>query len=416
MSARLLSAAGSLPVDKRLYPTFEAMLGRTALPDGYLPGLQGIILPDGRRLPIMAGGAGGILAAADVLTTADGVTLDTVWSDLQNSLAYWNTIPQEWIDTMCLRTRQNGWKTANQGSMRWERATEFGRPYRQRVKPTFAPRGLPVWDYELGMGYTRKYLLRASLSEIQSQHNEAMRSDQENLFYEVLRALFRADSYSFDDEETGTTLTVYPFYNGDGEVPPAFLGRTFAAPHTHYHASNGAFTEADILLMKEDLIEHGHDGNRILLIAANMESVIRAVVDSGGNKMFVPNWAYENPNVQLAPGDSQRTANVGPQFIGMIAGFAVRVARPIPDNYMFGFNMYGAGSALSPLAYRERNNDAEVGLLLINEDGNTNFPIINSFYMRSFGVSALNRGNATLMFYDAGAAYVDPTASFPSAT
>jgi hypothetical protein len=387
------------------------------LPSGILPGVGYFRTADGLVIPRIRGGAPGAIDSGDLLTTADGVTLDIIWSDLQDSLEYYSQTRGDLQAMLTFNTRQSGWKTASMGQMRWERATEYARPNRQRARPSYLSRGLPVWDYELGLMFTRKFLLRASTQEIDNQHNEAMRSDDENIVNEILRAFMSDTNYTFEDDETGTVLTVLSFYNGDSEVPPPLRGKTFTAPHTHFHATNGAFVYADLLTMKTDLIEHGHDGNRVLLIASNLESTIRGMVDGAGAKVFVPNWAYENPYIQLAAADTQRTAvGLGPEYFAAGEGFRVRIMQQLPDNYAVGFNSYGDNSPLNPLAFRERRNDAEVGLQLLNEDGSGTFPIVNSFYMRSFGVAALVRSNATVMFVDAGTTYVNPTAGFESAT
>lgn len=395
---------------------WKKLLG-PSYPGGVMPGIGRVYdVTRDRYLPRMRGGALGISDSRDVLWTLDQVTLDVVWDDMIDAITMYNEALDSFLGPLTFRTRQSAWRIASGGRMKWQKGTQYGRPDRQRIMPTFTTRGLPVWDYDLGLAYTRKYLLNATAQEIEMQQNEVFRSDNENLLNEVLRAAFRNTSYQFDDDRVGT-ITVLPAYNGDSEVPPPVAGHVFTAPHTHYHVTNGAWEYADILLNKSDLREHGHDGRRILRIAENLEPDIRAMQDANGNSAFVENFAYENPFVALAPADTQRTTvGLPPEYIGVIAGFWVRVDPWLPDNYYFGYNDYGANSTLAPLAFREPYNDAEVGLQLIEGGSSAEYPIVNSYYLRSFGVAALNRGNLTVTFVDSGSSYVDPTASFPEAT
>lgn len=372
---------------------------------GYVPGYQALYLPGGLTLPRMAGGAKGYNDTDDSLRTLDGVAFPTLYTDLINSLADYNRIASELLSTLCFQTQMVAVREITPGSMRFERGTEYGRPDRQRAH-RFRSRGLPVEKFALGIGFTRDFLLGARQAEIDAQHSEALRADMENLLVEILRAAFNDDNYSFEDDVAGT-IAVKALYNGDSEVPPAFEGRTFTAPHTHYHSSNGALALADITVMKTDLVEHGHDGDRILYIAANLEGNVRALVDGAGNPAFFRNLQEAMQWLQMAPGATETFATLGPEFIGVVEGFKVRVINWLPDNYLFGYNSYGANSQMNPFGFREKENRLQRGLQIISD--NPRYPLQDSFYERWFGIGVINRGNGTVMVVDAGASYIEPT-------
>jgi hypothetical protein len=256
--------------------------------EGYIPLGGGLYVPDtGRYIPRIAGGARGYNMSRDTLRTLDGFTFPIVWTDLVNALAAYNRIKNEFLRNLCYQTTLTGVREISPGTMKFERGTEFGRPDRQRAH-AYRTRGLPVFKYALGEGFTRDFLLNARQEEIDAQHTEAMRADAENLLYEIMTAAFNNTGYTYEDELAGP-VSVVTLYNGDAEVPPSFEGTTFTAPHSHYHATAGAtFAYADVLTMKNDLVEHGHDTNRILYIATDLENNVRSMTDTAGNPRVLP--------------------------------------------------------------------------------------------------------------------------------
>jgi hypothetical protein len=383
--------------------------------EGFIPLSGGLLIPEtGRYIPRIAGGARGFNASVDLLRTLDGITFPVVYTDLVNALAAYNRISSELVDNLCYRTNMIALREISPGRMKFERGTEFGRPDRQRAH-SYRMRGLPVAKYALGEGYTRDFLLNARQVEIDAQHTEAMRADMENLLYEIMTAVFNSTSYTFEDDYAGP-IGVVALYNGDAEVPPDFEGRTFTAPHTHYHATAGStLAHADILQMRLDLFEHGHDTDRVLYSAYNLQDTLRGMVDAAGNPVFFRNInGPEFRDVRQAPGSRENVAVVNNDYIGVLEGFKVRVLNWLPDNYLFGYNSYGANSQLNPFGFREKTNPLQQGLQLIPEDPGSTYPIVNSFYERWFGVGVINRSNGSVMFQTGSGTYAAPT--LPSAT
>lgn len=378
---------------------------------------RGYDVSRGISYPLIRGGDFGYTDSRDVLATLDGVTFEIIWDDLVNSLAMYNRGAAEFLDSLCFRTTQIGLREVTPGSIRFERGTEYGRPDRQR-QGAFRSRGLPLEKFAVATGWTRDALLDMTQAEIDAQHTSVLIADNSNIMNEILRAAFNDDSYTFEDQRAGA-VTVMPLYNGDSEVPPMFEGRVFTAPHTHYSAtgampspysannSNTVFNDSAAKVMLNALREHGHYGNITMFIATDLEDDVRALTDTNGDPTFFENWAYNNPNIQIAPASTRDTAVVGPEFIGVTNGMKVRVMTWMPLGYAFAWNSYGGNSRLSPFAYREKENPFQRGLQLINPDGNDTYPVIDSFYERWFGIGVINRANGVVMYR--GAAYAEPT-------
>jgi hypothetical protein len=384
--------------------------------DGYIPLGGGFYVPEtGRYVKKIAGGARGYNMSRDTLRTLDGFTFPIVWTDLVNALSAYNRIKNEFLRNLCYQTTLIGVREISPGTMKFERGTEFGRPDRQRAH-AYRTRGLPVQKFAMGEGFTRDFLLNARQEEIDAQHTEAMRADAENVLYEIMTAAFSNVNYTYEDELAGP-VSVVALYNGDAEVPPAFEGTTFSAPHSHYHATAGAtFAYADVVTMKNDLVEHGHDTNRILYVATELEDNIRSMVDAAGNPVFYRNLnGPDFRDIQVGPGSQEVTSRVSTDYIGVIEGFRVRVLPWMPAGYAFGFSSYGQNSQLNPFGFREKENRLQRGLQLIPGPGR--YPVVDSFYERWFGIGVINRSNGTVMWEtddDAVNDYAAPV--LPSAT
>ena len=51
---------------------------------------------------------------------------------------------------------------------------------------------------------------------------------------------------------------VYGLFNGDAMIPPAYLGKEFAAPHSHYLVSGSdAMDSGDLDTAARKVLEHG---------------------------------------------------------------------------------------------------------------------------------------------------------------
>jgi hypothetical protein len=316
--------------------------------------------------------------------TSDGIPFIRLFEDITAALRDYNDTSSALRASLVLVTTAEKLVSGGaQGQYSFGRATEYGRPDRLRtgVSPEIE-RFIPIDDYALGVGFTRKYLALATAADVSAQVDEAIRADQELIIQKILQQTLRI-------ENLGVGGIYKTFWNADGEVPPRFADTTFAGSHTHFFF-NASLTLALVQSMRLALVEHGLDVFRELWIPLNLESGIRGLAG------FVPVASKDlgligNTNLLSAP--NQQVALVDPnQFIGVLEGFRVRLFNWMPSDYLFA---YDAAQALlrKPLAWREYPSAVLRGLQLFNEDPNSSFPLVNSFFMRNFDLAALNRSN-----------------------
>jgi hypothetical protein len=330
--------------------------------------------------------------------TSDGIPFIRLFEDISAALRDYNDTASALRASLVTVTTAEKLVTGGaQGQYNFSRATEYGRPDRVRVGVSpEVERFIPLEDFSLGVGFTRKYLALATSSDVSSQVDESIRADQELIIRMILQQTLRI-------ENLGVGGIYKTFWNADGEIPPRFADTTFLGTHTHFFF-NASLTLAVIQSMRLALVEHGLDVFRELWIPLNLESGIRGLAG------FVPVASKDlgligNTNVLSMP--NSQVALVDPsQYIGVLEGFRIRLFNWMPDNYMFA---YDAAQALlrKPLAWREYPVGSLRGLQLFNEDPNSSFPLVNSFFARSFGLAALNRSNGVAA--QVAASYTTPS-------
>jgi hypothetical protein len=283
-----------------------------------------------------------------------------------------------------------------QNQMQFQRATEYGRPDRQRITQAERERFIPLEDFSLGIGFTRKYLALARSDQIALQVDEATRSDQELIIRSIFQQILRI-------ENLGGSGVYKTFWNADGDAPPRYIDTTFLTTHTHFLTS-ATVTLALVQSMKLKLTEHGFDTERELWINAAEEAAVRALTG------FVPVLSRDQAlitNTNPFTATNIVAAAVDPaQFIGVLEGFRVRVYNWMPAGYLFAYDNAASGLRKS-LAWREYPVASLRGLQLFNEDPASSFPLVNSFFARNFGLCALERSNGVAAQITAGA-YTTP--------
>jgi len=323
----------------------------------------------------------------DLVATTDGVPFIRLYDDIQVALQDYNR------NSGFLRTRLTRPVTEEkikeglaQNQMQFQRATEYGRPDRQRIAQTERERFIPLEDFSLGIGFTRKYLALATAAQVALQVDEATRADQELIIRSILQQLFRI-------ENLGSAGIYKAFWNNDGDAPPRFQQTTFLGSHTHYLTS-ASFNDAASAAMRVKLVEHGYDTSRELWANSAQEAAIRALtnfvpVRSRDEQLITNSNPFNATNVEVALVDPT-------QFIGVVDGFRVRIYDWVPSGYLFGYDAAQTGLRV-PLAWREYPVASLRGLQLFNEDPGSSFPLVNSFFARNFGLATLDRSNGVLL-------------------
>lgn len=334
----------------------------------------------------------------DLVTTTDGVPFIRMYDDIQAALADYNQNEGFLRSNLCfVTTDEKITEGLSQNQMQFQRATEYGRPDRQRISQAERSRYIPIEDFSLGVGFTRKYLQLARSDQVALQVDEATRADQELIIRSILQQVLRI-------ENLGGSGIYKTFWNNDGDAPPRYIDTTFAGSHTHFLTS-ATVTLALVQSMRLKLVEHGFDLSRELWINSAEEAAVRALtgfvpVASRDQQLITNSNPFNATNVQ--------TATVDPaQFIGVLEGFRIRVYNWMPSGYLFAYDAGNSVGLKKPLAWRNYPVSSLVGLQLFNEDPGSSFPLVNSFFARSFGLAALERSNGVAAQITAGA-YATP--------
>lgn len=409
----------SVFADNPLIQPGATMLAR----DGsLLPRIDGMEHPDMAELGILLGGIGGergIHAVGDILTqTQDGTDLNELWNSYQRWLGQWNQARDTLVNFLTYSTTSSFENISQGGSLaEFEEATEYGEPVGYRPTTSEVPMGFPFKWFDIAGRFTWQYLANALTSQVDSFANMAMEADNRLVFLRVMRCLF-GNSRSVNKEGQ----TVYPFYSGAvGDTPPTYKMTNFADQHNHFVTSGTATVTAPNLEALLGLLEeHGYTANNgynqvVLVNKAQGDTIrqFRSIANGGTGKYdFIP--AVNTP-VFLLPAD-MRTEGGRPSgtlngltVIGAYGNATIIEEDYIPAGYMVAIVTGGQDSLSNPIAFREHPTASLRGLRLA-KGRNPDYPLIDSFYVRGFGVGVRHRGAGAIMQVTTNPAYAVPSA------
>jgi hypothetical protein len=377
-------------------------------------------------IPAIAGGAPvnddrnrGYNAAADLVTqTTDGVDLNELWDEYQQTVAMANAERQLMIDFLTFPVTDAVERVAQVSGADFEKASEYGEPVGIRPGTAYFTLGYTLDWYDLAARYTWKFLADAPRSQVDANNSMALEADNRNIFNEVMRTLF-SNQNRLADINGIQDVNVYALYNADGTVPPKYKSYTFDGTHTHYVTSGAATIDSgDLDLVIDDLVSHGYskqNGMTIVMLVNRREAqVIRTFrVASGDSNDFIPAQGtpgmYLPQNVELF-GQGQVSANYrGLNVIGSYGDLMVIEEDTIPAGYTATIATGGRANLNNPVGLREHSNPSLRGLRLV-KGPNPDYPLIDSFYNRGFGTGIRQRGGAFIMQITASASYTPPSA------
>lgn len=373
----------------------------------------------------MASGAG-INAKGDLLTrTKDGRDLNALWADYQavldayntqrsalvGFLTYPQTVPVEEVPIV-----STGGK--------FEKASQFGRPVSIRTNVSYYSMGFPFDWYDKAAVFTWQFLAGATAEQVDSVQNAVIEADNITLFNAVMKRVF--DNTNQKANINQNAYNVYTFWNNDGVVPPPYRSNTFAGSHTHFFTTNGAALEAtDLDDLIEKVTEHGYTktlGYRIVVMINKAQSPsVRAfksaamnngVVDAThGDWDFIPALgtnAMLLPQNQLLLGNQVGNDLQGFTVIGSYGDALIVEEDYIPAGYLFCFATGGVENLANPLGIRQHENPELQGMRLV-KGPQPDYPIIDSYYIRGFGLGVRHRGAAAVLQVVTGTTYTPPT-------
>lgn len=362
----------------------------------------------------------GFNVGADILThTADGVSLNTLWNEFSGVLSQYNSTRDIFTALFSTPTTESFVQLPNGGSdVELERASEFGVPAAVRVTPQYLRMGFPLEWFDTSLRYTRKFLRDATAEQVRAQHVAVLEADNRLVFRTVMTAVTDIKQAGVRSaNENG--VTVYDLWDGsNGEVPPAFAGKTFTSAHSHYLVSGAATIDGgDLKALIDTIQEHGYglrsSGERIVLFVnpaeADVISTFRRDPDNAAQNPydFIPSVsapAYLTD--QAVVGDKAPAEYNGLALEGSYGDAWITKNQFVPAGYVVALATAGRGSARNPVYFREHVVPGNRGLRLLPEY--ERYPLIDATYEHGFGVGVRHRGAAAVMQIKVSGAYQSP--------
>jgi hypothetical protein len=314
----------------------------------------------------------------------------------------------------------------------FEEASEFGVP--QSARPTQAMKQLAYdfKDYDIALRYTWKFLRDADARQVNATHEQVLEADNALLFRKVMEALW--DNVDRSTVIRNTPYNVYPLYNADGDVPPAYKSSAFSGSHNHYMVNGSLNIDSDdIEALYDNIAEHGYglESGAVFVALMNKELIkdvrLWRTGEANGNSAapgdavvttavahydFIP---AANQPTMIVPNEAGLLGSQPPStwnglpVIGSYAGVLIVEEDYIPADYVMMLASGGSGGLRNPVGIREHANAAYRGLRLL--PGNQQrYPLVDSFYARGFGTGIRQRGGAAIMQIKPTGSYVPPTA------
>lgn len=384
-----------------------------------LPTIDGVPV-----LPIFGGeafgGQMGTLSSGDVLVdrTADGVSLNDIWAELIAGFEIWNQERTSISSLLSFRTTVPGEAVPqNISSPSMQRLTEYGIPDSVGSPVTAAILGYPMDDYGLRFSATWRALRVMTAEQVRASIDGIFHSDNRLVTSSILNRLFDPTP-----KTNAEGFVCRGLYCADGEYVPSYLGNDFdPATTTHLWKSGAAQVDSGDL---EDAIRairsKGYgltDSSQLLILASSQESehiqTFRQGEESrtGGpiaTHSFIPSKKappYLRPdNIVGEPIDGTFH---GIECLGSFGAAWLVESAFIPAGYIAVVATGGPNSPTNAIGMREHPFAAYRGLLAVA--GNPGYPIVDSTYIRSFGVGVRQRGSAVAVQIGTGTTYVPPT-------
>ncbi|RJT78278.1 hypothetical protein D6T63_12155 [Arthrobacter cheniae] len=360
--------------------------------------------------------ARGYNAFADIVkTTTDGVDLNQIWREFQETLSIVNTQRSGLASLFTYTTNAPAEEVAQTAGSEddFEESSEFGVPKAIRNGCEIIKVGFPLRWFDAATRFTTAFLRDAPAAQVEAVHARALESDNRLVFKAVLRALLVQTTVATRAKnEDGTPI--YALWDGAADsVPPKFEGNNHAAGHTHYLTSQSATIDGvDLRDLIRHVTHHGYGspkGDQMLILVNPIEgeTVQNLRVANGSPFDFIPSaGAPSYLTNEVLVGDRPPAEFNGLKVLGGFGEAWIVESYLVPQGYVISLASGGPGSPRNPLALREHPRPEFQGLRQI--PGAADYPLMNSYYARGFGVGAANRGAAAVMQVTTNVAYTSP--------
>lgn len=350
--------------------------------------------------------------------TIDGVDINDLWDEYQESLNIWNAGRSALVAFLTFSVQDLVEFIPTASGDDFEKASEFGVPQAIRGDVGGEWFGYAFDWFDAASRFTWKFLANAPASRVNAVHQAALEADNRLVFNLVLGALFSNENRTNDEGNPVKAL-----YNGDGTVPPEYRGRTFTGSHSHYLVSGAATLDSgDVEGLIETIAEHGFgpaEGSTIVILANKQEvdkiRTWRANTENSNGATalydFIPaanQPALIVPNQTGLLGSTPPTSWNGLAVTGSYGNALIIEESYVPAGYVVAFASGGAAALTNPVGLREHSNPALRGLRLINGQ-RAGFPLIESYYQRGIGTGIRQRGGAAILQVKATGDYEAPS-------
>lgn len=327
--------------------------------------------------------------------------MNTVEQVLRDDLATHNAIVAEMTEQLATPTSdtQAVYGTGAVGNM--VEVDEFGRAATQRVSPGSTV-AFPLRLFQYNVGWTRKFLQNATPADLAQAQLAAEEAHKKEIRIQIKRAIFGATNYTYIDHlVNNVSLAVKRFVNADSAaIPDAPDGGTFtASTHSHYNGS-AALDTAAVDAGITDLIEHGFGGKVMIALHYSNAAAFAALT---GFVAAVPAYIQTPAYNVTIPGVRTDLGNQYNRLLGYYGAAEVWVKPWAIAGYLF---IWDAASTQKPLAFRQRENTAQQGLVLAATFDS--YPLQADYYEAELGFGVLTRTNGVAVQFTS-ASYSSPT-------
>lgn len=365
--------------------------------------------------------AGGYGTEGDIVyTTNDNVDLNALWGEAQQALSVWNAGRSKLVSLLTYQVTKEIEEVPQVGEASFEEASEFGEPEGERLKLGYFQLGFDFKDYDRATRFTWKALRDMDARQVRAVNNALLQADERLVFRKVMEAIF--DNHTRETDIRNNPYPVYPLYNGDSTVPPAFRETTFSAGHDHYVVSDNATIDSgDLEDAYDKLAEHGYsieNGTQIihLMNRKQIKEVRKFRMGETNNNTVEANFDFipsRGQPAQFLDSPLGLLGTLPPDFwngLRVTGSYddALIIEEPfIPEDYFVTIGYGGAGNLQNLVGLREHSNPVYRGLRIL-PGNDQRYPLIESYYTRAFGTGIRQRGGGCVTQIKASGDYDIP--------
>lgn len=353
--------------------------------------------------------------------TLDGIDINAMWAEYHQVTDLYNAQRSKLISLFTFPVNNPVEAVPQVGEIIFDEATEFGVPTSARLDLNYFQLGYDFRDYDKASRFTWRFLRDTDSRQVAALHNGFLDADNRLVFRKVMEAIF--DNRNRVADIRNQPYNVYPLYNADGTIPPTYKGQVFTNTHSHYLVTgNTAIDSQDVEAAYDHIAEHGfgiEQGTQFIMLAnkteiASIRGWKRGVVSANGAVATYDFIPAANQPAMIVPNSEGLLGSLPPsqwnglRVTGSYGDILIIEESYIPSGYFMMFGTGGSANLNNLVGLREHQNPQFRGLRLL--PGNqSNYPLIESIYSRSFGTGIRQRAGAVIAQIKASGAYDIPS-------